>query len=56
MSEQRRPAKSGSDPQRVKVDATFEEAVRKALRTPKPPEGFPDHRVRERRPKREVRE
>ena len=43
--------KPGSDPERLKIEGTFEDAVRKALRKPKPPEGFPDFRQRQRRPK-----
>lgn len=32
---------SGPDPLRVKIDATFEEAAKRMLGKPKPPEGWP---------------
>jgi hypothetical protein len=41
----------GSDEPTVKIDAGFEEAVRQAMKVPKPQEGFPDFRVRKPRQK-----
>lgn len=43
----------GSPEPTVKLDLTFEEAVSRAMKVPKPQEGFPDFRKRQRRGKGE---
>lgn len=34
--------KPGSAPEHLKIDVPFEDAVRRVLQTPKPPEGWPE--------------
>lgn len=42
MSGDKEPKPKGRPPERVKIDMPWEDAVKKALDKPKPPEGWPD--------------
>lgn len=47
MSDEKR--KRGPDPERVKFEGDWEEAIRKALRKERPPEGWPEPKKNEKR-------
>jgi len=47
--EQKRRSPPGPEPETVRIDLTFEEAVRKALQKPIPPGGIPERPTRPRR-------
>lgn len=34
--------KPGPEPERLKIEGDWEDAIKKALKTPRPPEGWPD--------------
>lgn len=53
MSENRDKRPPGAAPDVLKIDVPFEEAMRRLVTTPVPPEGLPDFRIRERERKRE---
>lgn len=40
MNEQERPPKPGPEPERLKIDGDWEDAVKEALNKPKPAEGW----------------
>jgi hypothetical protein len=41
----------GAEPERLKIDLPFEEAVRRAMQSPIPPGGVPERKKRKRRGK-----
>ena len=45
------PAARGPEPERLKIDGTFEDAARKLARTPPPEGGWPKPTARKRKPK-----
>jgi hypothetical protein len=43
----------GAEPDRLKIEGDWTEAIREAMKVPRPASGFPDHRKRERKGKKE---
>jgi hypothetical protein len=41
--------KPGAEPGRLKIEGDWTDAIRKAMKVPRPASGFPDHRKRERK-------